>query len=77
MNPIQEILSDRDGRDPKRYASLAWTIVGKHDRAWSDRPVYRKIRYMPMASTGRKVSIRRPISSKSRSGRNAVVEREI
>jgi deoxyribodipyrimidine photo-lyase len=24
---------------------------GKHDRAWSDRPVFGKIRYMSLAST--------------------------
>ena len=41
-------LNDRyelDGRDPNGYAGIAWAIVGKHDRAWSDRPVYGKIRY--------------------------------
>jgi len=50
-------LNDRyelDGRDPNGYAGIAWAIVGKHDRAWSDRPVYGKIRYMSLASTGRK-----------------------
>ncbi len=50
-------LNDRyelDGRDPNGYAGIAWAIVGKHDRAWPDRPVYGKIRYMSLASTGRK-----------------------
>jgi deoxyribodipyrimidine photo-lyase len=50
-------LNDRyelDGRDPNGYAGIAWAIVGKHDRAWSNRPVYGKIRYMSLASTGRK-----------------------
>jgi deoxyribodipyrimidine photo-lyase len=50
-------LNDRyelDGRDPNGYAGIAWAIVGKHDRAWSDRPVFGKIRYMSLASTGRK-----------------------
>jgi deoxyribodipyrimidine photo-lyase len=50
-------LNDRyelDGRDPNGYAGIAWAIVGKHDRAWSDRPVYGKIRFMSLASTGRK-----------------------
>jgi deoxyribodipyrimidine photo-lyase len=50
-------LNDRyelDGRDPNGYTGIAWAIVGKHDRAWSDRPVYGKIRYMSLASTGRK-----------------------
>ncbi len=50
-------LNDRyelDGRDPNGYAGIAWAIVGKHDRAWSDRPVFGKIRYMSLASTSRK-----------------------
>jgi len=50
-------LNDRyelDGRDPNGYAGIAWAVAGKHDRAWSDRPVYGKIRYMSLASTGRK-----------------------
>jgi len=57
-------LNDRyelDGRDPNCYAGIAWAIVGKHDRAWSDRPVYGKIRYMSLASTGRKFDSRRYI----------------
>ncbi len=50
-------LNDRyelDGRDPNGYAGIAWAIVGKHDRAWSDRPVFGKVRFMSLASTGRK-----------------------
>ena len=35
-----------DGRDPNGYAGIAWSIGGVHDRAWFDRPVYGKIRYM-------------------------------
>ncbi|MGA9041846.1 MAG: deoxyribodipyrimidine photo-lyase [Terriglobales bacterium] len=50
-------LNDRyqlDGRDPNGYAGIAWAIVGKHDRAWSERPVFGKIRYMSFTSTSRK-----------------------
>jgi deoxyribodipyrimidine photo-lyase len=43
-----------DGRDPNGYAGIAWAILGKFDRAWADRPVFGKIRYMSGASTGRK-----------------------
>jgi deoxyribodipyrimidine photo-lyase len=43
-----------DGRDPNGYAGIAWAIVGKHDRAWSERPVFGKIRYMSYANTSRK-----------------------
>jgi deoxyribodipyrimidine photo-lyase len=35
-----------DGRDPNGYAGIAWAIGGIHDRAWGNRPVYGKIRYM-------------------------------
>jgi len=34
-----------DGRDPNGYAGVAWCF-GKHDRAWSERPVFGKVRYM-------------------------------
>ena len=35
-----------DGRDPNGYSGIAWSIGGIHDRAWFDRPVFGKIRYM-------------------------------
>ncbi|MCK9377158.1 MAG: deoxyribodipyrimidine photo-lyase [Syntrophobacterales bacterium] len=35
-----------DGRDPNGYAGIAWSIGGVHDRAWFERPVFGKIRYM-------------------------------
>lgn len=50
-------LNDRfelDGRDPNGYAGVAWAIGGKHDRAWPERPIFGKIRYMSFDSTSRK-----------------------
>ena len=35
-----------DGRDPNGYTGIAWSVGGIHDRAWFERPVYGKIRYM-------------------------------
>jgi len=35
-----------DGRDPNGYVGIAWSIGGVHDRAWGQRPVFGKIRYM-------------------------------
>lgn len=35
-----------DGRDPNGYTGIAWSIGGLHDRAWFDRPIFGKIRYM-------------------------------
>lgn len=52
-----------DGCDPNGYAGIAWAIGGKHDRAWgSERPVYGKVRYMSLASTGRKFDSRMSIA---------------
>jgi deoxyribodipyrimidine photo-lyase len=42
-------LNDRyelDGRDPSGYTGCAWSIGGVHDRAWFERPIFGKIRYM-------------------------------
>lgn len=34
-----------DGRDPNSYTGVAW-CYGKHDRAWTERPIFGKLRYM-------------------------------
>jgi deoxyribodipyrimidine photo-lyase len=34
-----------DGRDPNSFTGVAWCF-GKHDRAWKERPVFGKVRYM-------------------------------
>jgi deoxyribodipyrimidine photo-lyase len=34
-----------DGRDPNGFAGVAWCF-GKHDRAWAERPIFGKVRYM-------------------------------
>lgn len=42
-------LNDRyelDGRDPNGYVGIAWSIGGVHDRAWNERPIFGKIRFM-------------------------------
>ncbi len=51
-----------DGRDPNGYAGIAWAILGKHDRAWSDRPIFGKVRYMSLESTGRKFDSKKYIA---------------
>jgi deoxyribodipyrimidine photo-lyase len=43
-----------DGRDPNGYSGVAWSMVGKFDRPWFDRPIFGKIRYMSGGSTGKK-----------------------
>lgn len=50
-------LNDRyelDGRDPNGYAGIAWSIGGVHDRAWNERDIFGKIRYMSYAGCRRK-----------------------
>jgi deoxyribodipyrimidine photo-lyase len=42
-----------DGRDPNGFAGVAWCF-GKHDRAWSERPVLGTVRYMNAAGLERK-----------------------
>lgn len=46
-----------DGRDPNGYAGIQWAIYGLHDRAWTERPVYGKIRYMNYEGLKRKMDI--------------------
>ncbi len=46
-----------DGRDPNSFAGVAW-VYGKHDRAWSERPVFGKIRYMAASGLERKCDIK-------------------
>jgi deoxyribodipyrimidine photo-lyase len=50
-----------DGRDPNGYAGIAWSIGGVHDRAWSERAIFGKIRYMSYDGCRRKFDIRRYI----------------
>jgi len=42
-----------DGRGPNAFTGVAWCF-GKHDRAWGERPVFGKIRYMNAAGLKRK-----------------------
>ena len=35
-----------DGRDPNGYTGIAWSIGGLHDRAWKEREIFGKVRYM-------------------------------
>ncbi|MFW9911396.1 MAG: deoxyribodipyrimidine photo-lyase [Candidatus Thorarchaeota archaeon] len=53
------LLNDKyelDGRDPNGYAGVAWCF-GKHDRAWGERPIYGKVRYMSSKGLERKYAI--------------------
>ncbi len=57
-------LNDRyslDGRDPNGYAGIAWSIGGVHDRAWFERPIFGKIRFMSYKGSKSKFNIQKYI----------------
>ncbi len=43
-----------DGRDPNSISGIAW-VLGRFDRAWGERPVHGKVRYMSSENTLRKL----------------------
>ncbi|MFC1764714.1 deoxyribodipyrimidine photo-lyase [Planctomycetota bacterium] len=45
-----------DGRDPNAFAGVVWCF-GQHDRAWGERPVFGKVRYMNANGLKRKFDI--------------------
>lgn len=46
-----------DGRDPNSYSGIFWCL-GRFDRAWQERDVFGKLRYMTSDSTRRKVRLK-------------------
>ena len=52
-------LNDRyslDGRDPNSFVGVGWTY-GLHDRAWFERDIFGKVRYMAASGLERKCDI--------------------
>lgn len=45
-----------DGRDPNSYSGIFWCF-GRFDRAWQERPIFGKLRYMTSDSTRKKVKL--------------------
>jgi deoxyribodipyrimidine photo-lyase len=53
-------LNDRyelDGRDPSGYTGIAWSLGGLHDRAWKERAIFGKVRYMNFNGARRKLDV--------------------
>ena len=50
-----------DGRDSNGYTGIAWSIGGVHDRGWTERPVFGKIRYMNDRGAARKFDVKQYI----------------
>lgn len=72
------ILNDRyelDGRDPNGYAGIAWSIVGKHDRPWFNRPIFGLVRPMSGTSTAKKFNARGYIAQHTGSPKSATPAR--
>ena len=51
-----------DGRDPNGYVGVAWSIGGVHDRAWKERNIFGKIRYMSYSGCERKFDVDKYVS---------------
>ena len=51
-----------DGRDPNGYVGCAWSIGGVHDRAWTERPIFGKIRFMNYNGCKRKFDVKNYIN---------------
>lgn len=46
-----------DGGDPNGYVGILWSIIGIHDRPWTERPIFGKIRYMNYGGLKRKFDV--------------------
>jgi len=46
-----------DGNDPNGVVGVMWSICGVHDRAWTERPIFGKIRYMNFNGAKRKFAV--------------------
>jgi deoxyribodipyrimidine photo-lyase len=46
-----------DGRDPSGFVGCMWSICGIHDRAWKERDIFGKIRFMNYDGCKRKFNI--------------------
>lgn len=53
LNDIYEL----DGRNSNGVVGVMWSICGVHDRAWTERPVFGKIRYMNYNGAKRKFDV--------------------
>jgi deoxyribodipyrimidine photo-lyase len=51
-----------DGYDPNGYVGCMWSIAGVHDRGWTEREIFGKIRYMNFNGLKRKFDIEKYIT---------------
>lgn len=55
-----------DGCDPNSYSGIFW-VLGRFDRAWKERPIYGKVRYMSSDATRRKLQLKKYLREFGRS----------
>jgi hypothetical protein len=46
MSRDQQAVQFSAARDPSGYTGIAWSLGGVHDRAWKERTIFGKVRYM-------------------------------
>jgi deoxyribodipyrimidine photo-lyase len=63
-----------DGRDPNGYVGVAWSVGGVHDRAWTERPVFGKIRFMNYNGCKRKFDVKSYINQHISQEQNSLFE---
>lgn len=51
-----------DGRDPNSFTGVAWCF-GKHDRAWAERRIFGKVRFMNSKGLERKFDINKYVAN--------------
>jgi deoxyribodipyrimidine photo-lyase len=56
-----------DGRDPNTYTNILWCF-GLHDRAWQERPIFGKLRYMSLEGMRRKTDTQAYIDEMNQAG---------
>jgi deoxyribodipyrimidine photo-lyase len=62
-------LNDRfelDGRDPNGYVGIAWSLGGVHDRAWGERRIFGKVRYMSYKGSAGKFDVQAYIAKQQK-----------
>ncbi len=52
-----------DGRDPNGYTGCMWSIGGIHDRPWTERKIFGKIRFMNRKGCERKFDVNKYITA--------------
>ncbi len=63
-----------DGRDANSFANVAW-VFGQHDRGWTERDVFGKVRYMNAAGLERKAKPKEYVAKVDQLERDVAAER--